>query len=153
MEFLTGKPGKRQKGMVLALVLIVFLVGSCLCIILLQSAVSGLETSRVYENKTAEFYAADAGIEDARWIIKYDYLDTLLTSPPYKYYDFTSDWTYSTSELINACKTIRAMKIPVPPDFIKNVRAVEKDAGKTNNLHEWVVLAKRYDDLKSALAE
>lgn len=59
----------------------------------------------------------------------------------------------STSELINACKTIHAMKIPVPPDFIKNVRAVEKDAGKTNNLHEWVVLAKRYDDLKSALAE
>jgi hypothetical protein len=104
--------------MVLALVLLLFLVGSCLCIIVLQSSISGLETSRVYENKTAEFYATDAGIEDARWIIKYNYLDTFLTSPGYKYYNFTDDWTYNTSELINGENvTITIENVWVPVDI------------------------------------
>ncbi|UCG89848.1 MAG: hypothetical protein JSU57_05145 [Candidatus Heimdallarchaeota archaeon] len=59
----------------------------------------------------------------------------------------------STSELINASKAIRAMKIPVPPDFTKDVRTIGKDAAKTRDLQEWVELAKRYHELKSSLAE
>ncbi len=59
----------------------------------------------------------------------------------------------STSELINASKAIRAMKIPVPPDFTKDIRAIEKEAAKTRDLQEWVELAKRYHELKSSLAE
>ncbi|MHA2243648.1 MAG: hypothetical protein ACXADY_01635 [Candidatus Hodarchaeales archaeon] len=59
----------------------------------------------------------------------------------------------STSELINASKTIRAMKIPVPPNFVKEVRLIEKDASKISILQEWVVLARRYHELKSTLAE
>lgn len=104
--------------MVLALVLIMFLAGSSLCVILLQSAIMGMHTSKVYENKAAELYAADAGIEDARWIIKYDYLDTLLTSPEYEYYKFTDDWTYNTSELINGENvTITIENVWIPVDI------------------------------------
>ncbi|MFX1536634.1 MAG: hypothetical protein ACFFDI_20650, partial [Promethearchaeota archaeon] len=58
----------------------------------------------------------------------------------------------STSELINSSKAIRAMKIPVPPNIEKDVRAIEKEAAKTSDLQEWVELAKRYHDLKTALA-
>jgi hypothetical protein len=115
-QYLPNNRHQGQKGMVLALVLIMFLVGSSLCVILLQSAVSGTVTGQVYENKAAELYAADAGIEDARWIIKYDYLDTFLTSPEYEYYKFSNDWTYTTSELINGenvTVTIENVWIPV----------------------------------------
>ena len=118
MNYLQNRKGRGQKGSVLALVLVMFLVGSSLCVILLQSSVSGMVTGKVYENKAAELYAADAGIEDARWIIKYDYLDTLLTSPGYKYYNFTSDWTYSTSELINGENvTITIENVWIPVDI------------------------------------
>jgi hypothetical protein len=117
-KYLQNYKTRRQKGSILALVLIMFLLGSSLCVILLQSSVSGMLTGQVYENKAAELYAADAGIEDARWIIKYDYLNTFLTSPGYKYYNFTDDWTYHTSELINGENvTITIENVWIPVDI------------------------------------
>ncbi|MBN2074468.1 MAG: hypothetical protein JW762_02845 [Dehalococcoidales bacterium] len=117
-QYLKKSKGRRQKGSVLVLVLVMFLVGSSLCVILLQSSISGMLTGQVYENKAAELYAADAGIEDARWIIKYDYLDTFLTSPTYEYYKFSNDWTYSTSELINGENvTITIENVWIPVDI------------------------------------
>ncbi len=123
---LRTKPNKRntgQKGQVLALVLILLFLGSTLAVSLLSFASTGVSTGRVYENKTDEFYAADAGIEDARWQIKYDYLDTFLTDPVYSVYDFTENWTYSPSENVND-KTVNItiqnvwipVNVPVPSE-------------------------------------
>ena len=59
----------------------------------------------------------------------------------------------STTELINVAKTIRAMKIPVPTDFVKEVRKVGKESEKASDLQACVGLVRRYYELKSSLAE
>ena len=58
----------------------------------------------------------------------------------------------STSELINAAKTLKAMKIPIPEGFIKELRAIEKDTEKTTQLQTWVDLVKRYYEYRFSLA-
>jgi hypothetical protein len=59
----------------------------------------------------------------------------------------------STAELKNAAKSINAMKIPVPTDFNKGLREVEKESQKIKDLSDWVIIVKRYYNLKSQLAE
>ncbi|MHA1969277.1 MAG: hypothetical protein ACW964_15940, partial [Candidatus Hodarchaeales archaeon] len=59
----------------------------------------------------------------------------------------------STAELKNSAKTIGAMKIPIPSNFIKDLRKVEKESEKAKELSDWVIMVKRYYDLKSSLAE
>ncbi|MHA1972044.1 MAG: hypothetical protein ACTSW1_03555 [Candidatus Hodarchaeales archaeon] len=59
----------------------------------------------------------------------------------------------STSELINASKTIKAMKIPIPEDFVEEVRELEKETNQSQSLQDWVQIVKRFYDFKSKLAE
>ena len=51
------------------------------------------------EGKTNELYAANSGIEDAKWKIKYDYLNS--TFADYSPYDYTSSWSYDLPEEVN----------------------------------------------------
>ncbi len=84
-----------EKGQALLLVLILLLVGSLIITPLLSYMSTGLKTGQVYEKKTDELYAADAGIEDALWRIQYDYLGN------YDVYDYTTSWPYDLREKIN----------------------------------------------------
>jgi hypothetical protein len=72
---------KGQDGNVLTLVLIVLVVGGLVLAPLLGLMGTGVLAGQVYENKTDELYAADAGVEDAIWKIKNDAPD----SYPYEY--------------------------------------------------------------------
>ncbi len=64
---------KRESGQALILVLVLLLIGGLTLPPLLALANTGLKSSQVYEQKTDELYAADAGVEDALWkIIKRD---------------------------------------------------------------------------------
>ncbi|MFW6105441.1 MAG: hypothetical protein ACOC7P_02540 [Chloroflexota bacterium] len=57
-----------EKGQALVLVIILLLVGGLVIAPLLDFMGTGLKVGKdVYENKTYELYAADAGIEDAMW--------------------------------------------------------------------------------------
>jgi len=46
-------------------------------------------------------FAADAGIQDAVWHIKYGYLGSLPVSPVYNQFDFSSAWNYGLSQQVN----------------------------------------------------
>jgi hypothetical protein len=72
---------KDQDGNVLTLVLILLVVGGLVLAPLLGLMGTGVLAGQVYENKTDELYAADAGVEDAIWKIKNDAPD----SYPYEY--------------------------------------------------------------------
>jgi hypothetical protein len=72
---------KGQDGNVLTLVLILLVVGGLVLAPLLGLMGTGVLAGQVYENKTDELYAADAGVEDAIWKIKNDAPD----SYPYEY--------------------------------------------------------------------
>ena len=58
-----------EKGKVLILALLVLVVGGLVLTPLLGLASTGLVAGGVYEIKTAELYAADAGVEDGMWKI------------------------------------------------------------------------------------
>jgi len=60
-----------QQGKILVLVLVLLVVGGLLLTPLLGLMSTGLISGQVYERKAAELYAADAGVEDAIWRIKY----------------------------------------------------------------------------------
>jgi hypothetical protein len=59
-----------EKGAALALVLVLLVVGGLILTPLLGLMSTGLISGQVYEKKTAELYAADAGVEDAIWRIQ-----------------------------------------------------------------------------------
>ena len=60
----------------LILALILLVVGGLILGPLLGLMSTGLAAGQVYEKKTAELYAADAGIEDALWKIKHNQIPT-----------------------------------------------------------------------------
>lgn len=70
-----------EKGQALPLALIVLAMGSLLVNGFLTSAGTSLLTSRVYSRPLPNNYAADAGIEDAIWNLKYGTFTTTLASP------------------------------------------------------------------------
>jgi hypothetical protein len=70
-------PGKNESGQgVLAIVLILLMLGAIILTPLLVFMSTGLKAGGVYESKMQEFYAADAGVEDAIWNITYANLTT-----------------------------------------------------------------------------
>ena len=83
-----------QEGNVLILVLVVLVVGGLILTPLLGLMGTGLVAGQVYEKKTAELYAADAGVEDAIWKIQHPGetgLPYTCGDPPWSYDYETSD--------------------------------------------------------------
>jgi len=63
-------PRKNESGQgVLAMVLLLLMLGAIILTPLLVFMQTGVKAGRVYESKLQEFYAADAGVEDAIWEI------------------------------------------------------------------------------------
>ena len=98
-------PGKNESGQgALAIVLMLLMLGAIIITPLLVFMNTGLKAGGVYESKMQEFYAADAGIEDGLWQIKYDHLDEKFTSPAYPDYDpydYNTNYTYYLLDEIN----------------------------------------------------
>jgi hypothetical protein len=70
METIIRRAIRNEKGSVLPLVLILLVVGGLILTPLLGLMSTGLMAGQVYERKTDELYAADAGVEDAIWRIQ-----------------------------------------------------------------------------------
>jgi len=67
MKTTAKKVARDESGKVLILALIVLVVGGLILGPLLGLMSTGLVAGQIYERKTAELYAADAGVEDAIW--------------------------------------------------------------------------------------
>lgn len=85
-----------ETGAALIIVLILLMLGSLTIVPVLVHIGTALKTGQLYEDKTDRFYAADAGIEDAIWRIKYDCID-----PNYNPYDFDTTWEYNLDDQVN----------------------------------------------------
>jgi len=95
-------PGKNESGQgALAIVLILLMLGAIIITPLLVFMDTGLKAGQVYESKVQEFYAADAGVEDGLWQIKYDHLDEKFSSPDYEPYDYDTNYSYSLLDEVN----------------------------------------------------
>ena len=70
MKAVVKRAIKDEKGAALALALVLLVVGGLILTPLLGLMSTGLIAGQVYEKKTDELYAADAGVEDAIWRIQ-----------------------------------------------------------------------------------
>jgi len=128
------KSASDEKGQSLILALVLLLVGSLTIMPLMAYMETGLKTDQMYRDKAHELYAADSGIEDAIWQIKYDRLDVILDSPAaYDTYDFSTTWSYELDEQINgvtAIISVRNVWIPkdvTPPTPSEGRAIIESD--------------------------
>ena len=87
MKSVMKKLVRDEKGAALILALILLLIGGLISAALLGHMGAGILAGEVYEKRTAELYAADAGVEDAIWKIQHNdgYLPCTLDSPPRVY--------------------------------------------------------------------
>jgi len=90
-----------ESGQALVIVLILLMVGSLILSPVLSLINTSLKNARVHDANTNELYAADSGVENALWQIRYDRLDTLFDSPDYSIYDYDTVWSYTLDEALN----------------------------------------------------
>lgn len=119
----------------LAIVLLLLLMGAVIIVPLLVFMQTGLKAGGVYESKMREFYAADAGVEDALWWVKNAYPDLTekFPGPPdtdYRYdpYNYEINYSYKLPDEINDINVtvnITNMWIPTPdypdPDEARDI--------------------------------
>ena len=91
-----NKLRRDQKGQAFVMALILLALGTVIAVPLLTYVSTGLKVGKVYDTKKNELYAADAGIEDAIWQIKYDQMPT-----GYKTYDYNTSWSAPISQQVN----------------------------------------------------
>jgi hypothetical protein len=74
-----------ERGQALILALILLLVGGLITAPLVAFAGNGVLNGEVYEGRTAELYAADAGVENALWKIQHGEIALCPGNPTHKY--------------------------------------------------------------------
>ena len=104
VKFISARHLADEAGQALILVLIFLLLGSLTLVPALGHIGTALKTGRAYENKTDELYAADAGIDDAIWQVKYNGLEALFESPNFNYI-FSTNATYTLDNPVNGFTT------------------------------------------------
>jgi hypothetical protein len=98
---LARKLSNGEKGTILPLVLIFLALGAIILVPLLEYMGIGMKTGQKYQNITDELYAADAGIEDGIWQIKFSNITTYTSPVAYGPYDFTHSWPIPDSRPVN----------------------------------------------------
>jgi len=114
-----------EKGGVIMLVMVLLVVGGLVLTPLLGLMTTGLLSGQVYEKKTDELYAADAGVDDALWRIKNVGLAACFGD--YSEYDYVDSWTYPLDENVNdkdVLVTIQNVWMP------KDIPAPDADTAK-----------------------
>jgi Flp pilus assembly pilin Flp len=89
MKSVMKKLVRDEKGAALILALILLLIGGLISAALLGHMGAGILAGTVHERRTAELYAADAGIEDAIWKIKNEEITVCPASPEKSCYPIT----------------------------------------------------------------
>ncbi|MFA5316674.1 MAG: hypothetical protein WC369_04550 [Dehalococcoidales bacterium] len=126
---------RKQGGQALITVLILLMLGSLTLPPMLSHLSTSLKTGEIYQSKTNEMYAADSGIEDAIWQIKYDRLAVLFDSPEYDAYDYTTVWSYDLPDTINGLSAnVTVQNVWIPKDVVPLSPAEGKDIIESSKL-------------------
>jgi hypothetical protein len=134
MKKILRKLIRTEKGQSLPMVLILMAVGGLIITPLLSYTSSGLKVGKAYEKMADEFYAADAGIEDGLWQIKYNNLEELFDN--YERYDYSAEYEYPISypvEVNSIDVDVSIENVWIPKDMAAPTNAEAEDligAGK-----------------------
>ena len=94
MKRILNRLPRNERGVVLIIVLILLAVGGLTIAPMLSHMSTGLKAGQTYEKKTEEYYAADAGVEDALWQITRVQHDPALPSN-----EADDPWQYSITDI------------------------------------------------------
>ena len=107
-----------EKGQALLATLLLLLIGMLIVTPVLNFMGTGVKSGRVYEQKIDEIYAADAGVEDAMWHIRYDSVADLLKDKDYVEYDYSTSYDYPYDLSVNGKNvTVTIQNVWVPKDI------------------------------------
>ena len=99
IKHILAKSNKNEKGTILLLTMVFMIVVTLMVVPLLTFSTTGIKTGVVYTDKADTLYAADSGIEDAKYQIKYDQLTGKFST--YDPYDYATTWNYSLPQVNN----------------------------------------------------
>jgi hypothetical protein len=127
-EFINTGRHHREKGQVLAIVLVLMILASTILMTALTFVGASLKTNTTYSDITQATYAADTGIQDATWLILNNDLTTSnppltgVNAPtPYSVYDFDSVWYYDLRDPNDASNTNYEINGHLISPQIKNI--------------------------------
>jgi hypothetical protein len=126
-KYMRKKGRANERGQALVIVLICMLLAGLMIPPLVNFMGTGVQTGQVFDTKTDELLAADAGIEDAMWQIKYDNLPIQFTG--YSPYDYAGSWPYvlnNTKKINNLDVSINIQNIWIPKDLPAPSKAMAK---------------------------
>jgi hypothetical protein len=136
-----------ETGQILLLTMVFVLLGTLIVIPLANYMISGLKSGEIFEERTSHLYAADAGIQDGSWQIKYDHLKN--TCADYLPYDFAGSWSYALPETVNGVTTnvtIQNVWIPKDLEAPSQENGVRLISGVAGNLPK-LILTTRVTDI------
>jgi len=116
---------KNESGQgALIAVLVLLVIGSIMLPPLMGLIGTGLRAGQLHEEKMQSYYAADAGVEDALWQIKYDEVEDLVSG--YNQYEFGVPYPYPDPLSINNNSVdVSIENIWIPEDYISTPSASE----------------------------
>jgi len=91
---------RKEAGQALPMALILLLVGAMMTVVILDLTTTNLKATQVIDQQTRDIYAADAGVDDGLWKVRYNYLPDSLagewdeatySQDPYSYVMYDSD--------------------------------------------------------------
>jgi hypothetical protein len=135
--------GRSQRGEIMLTTLIFVMLGFVIIVPLVSLTGTSLKTGMVFDKKSAALYAADAGIEDAIWQIKYDRLGGTFKNhnPEFDYFDYQTDyWQYALPNFngkpqINGDNvTVKIWNVWIPQNITKPTRSTAHAIINTNKL-------------------
>jgi hypothetical protein len=103
-----------EAGQALVIVLVMLVLGSLTLVPVLDHASTTLKSGVQYENKTDQYYSADAGIEEGLWRIKYSYWADELHHATYSTYDFNTVYSYQTEQFNGGTANVTIQNIWIP---------------------------------------
>jgi hypothetical protein len=107
-----------ESGQILILVLVFMVVGSIILVPLLSFMATGARSGEVFETKTEELYAADAGIQDAVWQVSSGKVNKLTSPSHYSQYDYATEWDDPITTSVNdKSMEVTIQNIWIPKDI------------------------------------
>ena len=88
---------RQEKGAALILAMAFMTVVTLMIVPVLTYSATGIKTVVKFDDKADHLYAADSGVEDVKWKIKYDKLITSISG--YDALDYITEWNYELPEV------------------------------------------------------
>jgi len=139
MKIAVSRLMKDEKGAAMVVALIMLVISGLVSAPLLAHMSTGIVTGEVYEKRTAELYAADAGVEDAVWNIQHEVPEVMGLSGCYP------DWSYNMPD-VNGKSVDVTITLVSNVTFTYRVVSTATGDGSGTEIDAYVIGESKYGD-------